>query len=352
MAIEAKAGPHIATMIEAIGAARRNDSATVTRCLQSFAEMLDELGTLLERMYENCDPYVFYHRIRRYLNGGKNMASAGLPNGVMFDDGTGTQPYVEYSGGSNAQSSAIQFFDIVLGVEHRPTGDKSTNAHAPHSDSAPSNNFILEMRKYMPSPHRRFLEHVESVANIKEYVNENRQNRELAMSFDAALAMLRAMRDKHLQIVSRYIVVQTHSSASKDASQSTSPKQTRRTVPASLQRGDSKKLRGTGGTALMAFLKQARDETGEGAIDAWARRMLNNGPGSAVNMKEGYGVGIARLGKMSEHLDGAVEVVGLAGTWSVDDSEGGVCFPEFIFVLVIFLLTICRFVTGRLRLRP
>jgi indoleamine 2,3-dioxygenase len=203
------------------------------------------------------------------------------------------------------------------------------------------------MRKYMPGPHRRFLEHVERVANIKGYVNENRHDRELTMSFDAALAMLRAMRDKHLQIVSRYIVVQTHSSTSKDASQPTSPKLTRRSLATSIQRGDSRKLRGTGGTALMAFLKQARDETGEGAIDAWARRMLNNGPGSAANLKEGYGVGVARLGKMSEHLDGAVEVVGLAGTWSVDDSEGGVCLPNLILDWVFLLLTFCRFVTGR-----
>ena len=68
---------------------------------------------------------------------------------------------------------------------------------------------------------------------------------------------------------------------------------------------------------MIPFLKQARDETGEPAIDAWARRLLNNGP---ADMNDG----VARLGKMSEHLDGEVEIVGLAGTWSVDDSEGGV----------------------------
>lgn len=70
---------------------------------------------------------------------------------------------------------------------------------------------------------------------------------------------------------------------------------------------------------MIPFLKQARDETGEPAIDAWARRLLNNGPGS-------YPVrdGVAMLGKMSEDFDGEVKIVGLAGTWSVDDSEGGV----------------------------
>jgi indoleamine 2,3-dioxygenase len=321
-AIEATAGPIIPMMVEAIGAARRKDSATVTECLRSFAERLDDLGALLERMYESCDPHIFYHRIRPFLAGSKNMASAGLPNGVKFDDGTGTQPYVQFSGGSNAQSSVIQFFDIVLGVEHRPTGEKRSDS----SDSegpvpAPTHNFIIDMRQYMPGPHRRFLEHMEQVANIREYVVGNRKNRALVIAFDAALAMLRALRDKHIQMVSRYIIVKSRESRSN--SRSLSPKQAAgqvMNIANALHRGDSKKLRGTGGTALISFLKQARDETGEPAIDAWARRLLNNGPGA-------FNDGVARLGKMNEHLDGEVEIVGLAGTWSVDDSEGGVSIP-------------------------
>jgi len=79
-----------------------------------------------------------------------------------------------------------------------------------------------------------------------------------------------------------------------------------------------RKLRGTGGTALIPFLKQARDETGEPAIDAWARRLLNNGPADPTSS-------VARLTKMGEHASGEMEIVGLAGTWSVDDSEGGIC---------------------------
>ena len=312
-------------MIEAIGAARRKDSSAVAQALRIFAERIDDIGTLLERMYESCDPHVFYHRIRPFLAGGKNMGAAGLPNGIMFDDSTGTQPYVQYSGGSNAQSSIIQFFDIVLGVEHRPTGEKRSDSSDSEGPSpAPSHNFIVDMRQYMPGPHRRFLEHMESVANIRDYVNSNRKNRDLVVAFDAALAMLRALRDKHIQMVSRYIIIKSRETRSH--SRSLSPKQAsaqRINIANGLQRGDSRKLRGTGGTALISFLKQARDETGEPAIDAWARRLLNNGPADFSND------GIARLGKMNEHLDGEVEIVGLAGTWSVDDSEGGVSLPQY-----------------------
>lgn len=325
VAIEARAGPIVPMMIEAVAAAWRKDTNTVVQALRSFAERLDELGALLERMYESCDPHVFYHRIRPFLAGSKNMSDAGLPQGVMFDDGTGQQPYVQFSGGSNAQSSIIQFFDVVLGVEHRPTGEK--RSEAPSTSSAtgavesPPHGFIQDMRRYMPGPHRRFLEHMERVANIREFVNSNRSNRALVTAYDACLAMLRALRDKHIQLVSRYIIIKSRETRSHSRSLSPQTAKTQRlNLANTLKRDGSKKLRGTGGTALIPFLKQARDETGEPAIDAWARRLLNNGPGE-------FGIedGVVRMGKVKEGLDGEVEIVGLAGTWSVDDSEGGIC---------------------------
>lgn len=346
VAIEARGAPIIPIMLRAISAARVFDTQTVIECLHAFAERLDELGTLLQRMYENCDPHVFYHRIRPFLAGSKNMADAGLPYGLIYDDGTPDLSYRQYGGGSNAQSSLIQFFDIVLGVEHRPTGEKPSPASsssdegpppAPGTAPIPRHNFIQEMRHYMPGPHRRFLEHVSNIANIREYVEARRSDRSLCIAYDACLAMLRALRDKHIQMVSRYIIVKNRESRSH--SRSISPRAAPQPInlapalnlPISTKhphqshhghkdhkdaRPGSKKLRGTGGTALIPFLKQARDETGEPAIDAWARRLLSNGPGDQA---------FAALGKVGEHADGQMEIVGLAGTWAMDDSEGGLC---------------------------
>lgn len=328
VAIEARGAPIIPMMLDAIAAARHNDSRVVTECLRTFAERLDELGTLLHRMYDNCDPHVFYHRIRPFLAGSKNMTEAGLPNGVLFDTGSPTDEYVQFSGGSNAQSSIIQFFDLVLGVEHRPTGERAPGNYSSVSASdsegsspsrPPTHNFIKEMRTYMPGPHRRFLEHVASVANIREYVDAHRSNRALCTAFDACLAMLRAFRDKHIQMVSRYIILKSRESKSHERSPSDrKPSGRLNLATSSVGVADSrkKKLRGTGGTALIPFLKQARDETGEPAIDAWAKRLLNNGPADAPG---------AHLTKMGEHASGEVEIVGLAGSWTVDDSEGGIC---------------------------
>lgn len=334
VAIEARGGPTIPLMLEAIEAARANDSRILTECLHAFAERLDELGTLLTRMYENCDPHVFYHRIRPFLAGSKNMAEAGLPNGVVFDTGAGNEPYRHYGGGSNAQSSLIQFFDIVLGVEHRPTGiqkssDSSAESDAEGPTAPPSrHNFIHEMRSYMPGPHRRFLQHVSSVANIREYVEAHKSNRSLSIAYDACLAMVRALRDKHIQMVSRYIIVKSHETRShirslslRNALNQPQPLNLANTHRFSKSgKSSSKPLRGTGGTSLIPFLKQARDETGEPAIDAWAKRILSDGPAESATMPF-----FGPLEKFGEHTNGEIEIVGLAGVWKTDDSEGGLC---------------------------
>ena len=324
VAIEAKGGPLVPLMLHAIGAASRYDRTTVTQCLRTFAERLDEIGITLTRMYEECDPHVFYHRIRPFLAGSKNMADAGLPNGVIFDDGgpINKQRYVQFAGGSNAQSSIIQFFDLVLGVEHHPTGEKK--AADPKQQTrkrvAPEPSFIQEMRKYMPGPHARFLQRVGEIANLRDFVRQHRYDRELTIAFDACLAMLSALRDKHMQIVSRYIVIPSHQ-AKKNALPKTDETKSAKKVNLALVHrpkldstgkadDKAKSLKGTGGSSLIAFLRQARDETGEPAVDAWARRILNK----------------QRHGNTSEvDVSSQSKCQGLAGVWHIDDNGGGIC---------------------------
>lgn len=112
-------------------AVRANNPETVSQCLLEFADGVQEIGRILERTNEECDPDVFYHQIRPLLAGSKNMSAAGLPNGVFYDEGDGKGQWREYSGGSNAQSSLIQFLDIVLGVEHFHTKPSNSGAATP-----------------------------------------------------------------------------------------------------------------------------------------------------------------------------------------------------------------------------
>ncbi|KAK3316944.1 Indoleamine 2,3-dioxygenase [Apodospora peruviana] len=339
VAMEARGAPIIPLMLTAVAAARQNDAPTVTRCLTTFAERLDDLTNLLQRMHESCDPTIFYNRIRPFLAGSKNMAEAGLPNGVVYEDGSSDEPYRQYSGGSNAQSSLIQFFDVVLGIEHRPTGEKRGESEREGRTQAPKHNFIMEMRRYMPGPHARFLGDVQAVANIRDFVEDNRTARPLCLAYDACLSMLRALRDKHIAIVTRYIVLPSREVRAR--SRSRSPEATRRklnlatasrqpqgiaydvrgAVAAQQQQKQAEKIKGTGGTALISFLKQARDETGEPAVEEWTRRFMSRqvrteGQGDffAGKPEEGAGLPVEE-----------VEVTGLAGIWTIDDDVGGIC---------------------------
>lgn len=100
--------------------------AILTSLLDEMRECIEELSCILERMYERNDPMVFYHQIRPMLAGSKNMAAAGLPNGVFYDTGDDNGQWHQYSGGSNAQSSLIQLIDIALGIQHIATGEVET----------------------------------------------------------------------------------------------------------------------------------------------------------------------------------------------------------------------------------
>ncbi len=87
----------------------------------------------------------------------------------------------------------------------------------------------------------------------------------------------------------------------------------------SVDTGDKKKdLKGTGGTALISFLKQARDETGEPAVEDWAKRFM-------TRQLRIEGRNDFFLGKTEVLPTEEVEVAGLAGTWTVDDDVGGIC---------------------------
>ncbi|KAK4574350.1 tryptophan 2,3- dioxygenase [Recurvomyces mirabilis] len=259
VAIEAQGGPLISTILEATRCAHEQKTAFVIIHLRQLAAGLTELGETLKRLHERCDPAFFYDKLRPYLAGGKNMATSGLPHGVMFDDGTQDAEYVQLAGGSNAQSSLFQLFDIALGIAHQATSgtvEESSTANPlnakPEVDQADGlgakqaePDYITDMRLYMPEGHRRFLRDFSRVAIVREFVASHPHQYTLMTAYKAAVAALVAFRDVHLQIVGRYIVLR--SQRQKAASQHAE--------------GIAKDLNGTGGTTLIPFLRQVRDET-------------------------------------------------------------------------------------------
>lgn len=246
-AMEARAGPIISRSLGAIEAISQDDAATVIEALTYVRESIEDIGRLLERMDERCRPQTFYHNIRPFLAGSMNMEAAGLPNGVFYDEGNGEGTWRKYRGGSNGQSSLLQFLDAILGVKH----DRSAG-------------FSTEMRKYMPGPHARFLYDVEAIANIRDYVDGSRDNVKLAAAYNGAVASLSGFRDKHIQLVTRYIILPSRMAAPKHESGRVDLATSSTKLACGKQ--STQELVGTGGTKLMPFLKTSRDETMEATV--------------------------------------------------------------------------------------
>ncbi|KAK4206893.1 putative indoleamine 2,3-dioxygenase [Rhypophila decipiens] len=202
-----------------------------TKSLVEISTCIAKMGHILDKMHAKCDPHTFYHRIRPFLAGSKNMAAAGLPLGVFYDEGPSAEgqtrkgQYRQLRGGSNGQSSLIQFLDIILGVEHSSSGNSQ-----PESDmtelkgpSEKTTSFHQEVRSYMPRRHREFLEYVMEHGgggfrgvisqvllhgpNMTSDGDETAGLADLIRAFKTATKALAEFRNKHLQLVTRYIII-------------------------------------------------------------------------------------------------------------------------------------------------
>ena len=116
--------------------------------LLSVCDVLARLKTTLNRMYEHCDPYIFYNRVRPFL------ASF---EGIEYQ---GCDPLSrDYYGGSAAQSSLLQAIDAMLGIIH-------------HEDKARS--YLREMRNYMPRGHAAYIAQLESRPSLSRSTSSHR----------------------------------------------------------------------------------------------------------------------------------------------------------------------------------
>ncbi|KAL3491920.1 Indoleamine 2,3-dioxygenase [Aspergillus germanicus] len=259
VAMEARGAQLIQLMLDTIRAVTVDDKQRVTENLIQVREGIQELGAILERMYEQCRPAIFFHQLRPYLAGSKNMAAAGLPSGLFYDVGEGKGEWRQHSGGSNAQSSLIQTLDIFLGVEHSATGDP--NGQRPKSQPPAKAGFIKEMRNYMPGPHRRFLEMLTRNSNIRTFAMSHKLDSPVRDAYNAAVMAMGVFRDKHIQVVTRYIIMASKLPPPEkepvrwNLASSTSDKMK------NLDGNVSEGVSGTGGTDLIPFLKQTRDAT-------------------------------------------------------------------------------------------
>ncbi|KAI9312242.1 Indoleamine 2,3-dioxygenase [Dichotomocladium elegans] len=364
-AIESVGAPCLSAIVNAISHVQDGNQKGLLADLDTIRVSVSRMRDVLQRMFEKCDPYVFYWKIRPYLAGWENMAEAGLPFGLIYEGVDSfweaetdeyadmshlsegerlLRQYRRYAGGSAAQSSLIAALDVALGVEHYPTGqrknmttaevnDRYTKLPTPNpaddlnvrnTQSSPPpfvrtnrNAFLRAMRSYMPGPHREFLEDLESAANLRSYIlqlqerksEQSADEKALVEMYDEILSQLKQFRDIHVRMVTLYIVNQARKGPNiahggfavenkGDLTESPPAKRSKveqnvlypqtalETEPRIREGSVSAKVsnlfpelglakyvdpktgvvRGTGGTNVLPFLKQARDETAESQV--------------------------------------------------------------------------------------
>ncbi|OLB80000.1 MAG: hypothetical protein AUI14_08645 [Actinobacteria bacterium 13_2_20CM_2_71_6] len=209
--VELAGAPALRRLVDAQHAIAADDAGRLTADLLAVEPIVRETTRAVLSIERWCDPYVFYHRIRRWLT--------GWPEPGVVYEGVDETPRV-YAGGSAAQSSLIQAFDAGLGIPHQ------------HELTA---TFLRGMRAYMPLPHRRFLADLEAGPSVYDYVAARRSDRpQLADAYAACVRAMSDLRAQHLGITGRYI--------------------------GRFERGAGG-TKGTGGTDFVRLLTQARDET-------------------------------------------------------------------------------------------
>lgn len=153
--------------------------------LKLIHQTLKKITNILARMYEKCDRKHFYQTQRIFLTGSTNNFL--FPHGLNFQNADGSADKIIVSGGSAAQSTLIQMLDIILGIKHK-------------------NNFLIEMREYMPRWHRQVLIWLESSESIIDIINRSPNKISVFEIYNKCIKALTKFRSKHIAMVNYYVI--------------------------------------------------------------------------------------------------------------------------------------------------
>ena len=220
VAIEAKAGAALALFAPLIEAAANEDADRARDVLLQIVDVWTEVHALFGRMPEQCDPYIYFRRVRPYIHGWKD--NPALKDGVVYQ---GVARYAgapqTFRGQTGSQSSIVPAMDALLGVGHA---------------ADPLRAYLDELHIYRPPAHRRFIDDVRAQSGLRGFV-ERAGRGDLTAAYNAAVQAVADFRTLHLEYAASYIHTQGRKSAGNDTEV------------------------GTGGTPFMKYLKKHRDET-------------------------------------------------------------------------------------------
>ncbi len=227
VAIEAKAGAALKLYGPLIEAAGNGDADGSQLILEGIVAVWAQINALFDRMPEQCDPYIYFRRVRPYIHGWKD--NPALDGGVVYQ---GVDRYrgapQAFRGQTGSQSSIVPSMDALLGVGHA---------------ADPLRAYLDELHIYRPTGHRRFIDDVRAQSGVRDFARRA-GHRGLAKAYNAAVQAVADFRSRHLEYAASYINKQGGRSAGNDTEI------------------------GTGGTPFMKYLKKHRDETRANLLDA------------------------------------------------------------------------------------
>ncbi|XP_003942449.1 indoleamine 2,3-dioxygenase 2 isoform X1 [Saimiri boliviensis] len=230
--VEKAAVPGIKALVQAMNAILQPSQEVLLQALKQLRLSIQDITKTLGKMHDYVDPDIFYAVIRIFLSGWKD--NPAMPAGLMYE-GVSKEP-LKYSGGSAAQSTVLHAFDEFLGIRH----------------SKESADFLYRMRDYMPPSHKAFIEDIHSAPSLRDYILSSGQEN-LLTAYNQCVQALAELRSYHITIVTKYIITAAAKGKCGKPNHLPGP-------PQALED------RGTGGTAVMSFLKSVRDKTLESIL--------------------------------------------------------------------------------------
>ncbi|XP_029962703.1 indoleamine 2,3-dioxygenase 2-like [Salarias fasciatus] len=220
--VEMAASSGITGALEVMRAMKMPDLVGIQRGLIKVTQSLKKMKETFKLMHNHVEPAAFHGTLRIFVSGWRDNPM--LPRGLLYE-GVSNEP-VLLSGGSAAQSSAIQCFDALLCVQH----EYETGA------------FLTRMRDYMPPAHRQLTEALSLCPPLRDFIL-SRPGGDLCQAYNSCVAALVDLRNYHLNAVAKYVVVPGS-----------------RSVGCPLRGvGTALNATGTGGSNVMGFLKSARN---------------------------------------------------------------------------------------------
>uniref|UniRef100_A0A3Q0R3N4 Indoleamine 2,3-dioxygenase 1 n=1 Tax=Amphilophus citrinellus TaxID=61819 RepID=A0A3Q0R3N4_AMPCI len=222
MLVEMAASPGIMGALEVMHAIKISDLTAIKNGLIKVTQSLKTMKENFKLMHSNCCFTCFRWR-----------DNPMLPRGVLYE-GVSDEPIL-LSGGSAAQSSAIQCFDALLCIQH----EDETGA------------FLTRMRDYMPPAHRQLIETLSACPSLRDFILSCSSS-DLCHTYNSCVSALVDLRNYHLNTVAKYIIVPGNHAQSMGCPF--------RGV------GTALNTTGTGGSNLVVFLKSVRNTTQKALI--------------------------------------------------------------------------------------